>query len=195
MLRTNALNQSRPSANCSGTKRKWPRRSRLRPNRQGPTSWSSSAVRRLSSSCAVISRRLSRRFSAPTVSSASARAFSAISSASCGGRGYRRKVPSGKRIGETELTNALSKLAFEVWPEFPFISERLAIRDFSRLSCQRVTCTPSSPFGPFCNEYAAPIAPPLRSSHVREAASLDPRVRILPPQPASAVSTMRFPRV
>jgi hypothetical protein len=33
-------------------------------------------------------------------------------------------------------------LAFEVWPEFPFISERLAIRDFSRLSCQRVTCTP-----------------------------------------------------
>jgi hypothetical protein len=34
------------------------------------------------------------------------------------------------------------KLAFEVWPEFPFSSERLAIRDFSRLSCQRVTCTP-----------------------------------------------------
>ena len=77
------------------------------------------------------------------------------------------------------------KLAFEVWPEFPFISERLAIRDFSRLSCQRVTCTQSSPF---CNEYGAPIAPPLRSSHAREAASLDPRVRILPPQPASAVS-------
>jgi hypothetical protein len=37
---------------------------------------------------------------------------------------------------------SLPKLAFEVWPEFPFISERLAIRDFSRLSCQRVTCTP-----------------------------------------------------
>ena len=29
---------------------------------------------------------------------------------------------------------SLPKLAFEVWPEFPFISERLAIRDFSRLS-------------------------------------------------------------
>jgi hypothetical protein len=25
-------------------------------------------------------------------------------------------------------------LAFEVWPEFTFVSERLAIRDFSRLS-------------------------------------------------------------
>ena len=37
---------------------------------------------------------------------------------------------------------SLPKLAFEVWPEFTFISERLAIRDFSRLSCQRVTCTP-----------------------------------------------------
>jgi len=37
---------------------------------------------------------------------------------------------------------SLPKLAFEVWPEFPFILERLAIRDFSRLSCQRVTCTP-----------------------------------------------------
>ena len=37
---------------------------------------------------------------------------------------------------------SLPKLAFEVWPEFPLISERLAIRDFSRLSCQRVTCTP-----------------------------------------------------
>jgi hypothetical protein len=37
---------------------------------------------------------------------------------------------------------SLPKLAFEVWPEFPFISQRLAIRDFSRLSCQRVTCTP-----------------------------------------------------
>jgi len=37
---------------------------------------------------------------------------------------------------------SLPKLAFEVWPEFPFISERLAIRDFSPLSCQRVTCTP-----------------------------------------------------
>jgi hypothetical protein len=37
---------------------------------------------------------------------------------------------------------SLPKLAFEVWPEFPFISERLAIRDFSRLSCQRVACTP-----------------------------------------------------
>jgi hypothetical protein len=28
-----------------------------------------------------------------------------------------------------------------VWLEFPFMSERLAIRDFSRLSCQRVICT------------------------------------------------------
>jgi hypothetical protein len=37
---------------------------------------------------------------------------------------------------------SLPKLAFEVWPEFPFILERLAIRDFSRLSCERVTCTP-----------------------------------------------------
>ena len=45
-------------------------------------------------------------------------------------------------VGGFELTNALPKLALEVWPEFPFISERLAIRDFSRLSCQRVTCTP-----------------------------------------------------
>jgi hypothetical protein len=33
---------------------------------------------------------------------------------------------------------SLPKLAFEVWPEFPFISERLAIRDFSRLSCEIV---------------------------------------------------------
>ena len=94
---------------------------------------------------------------------------------------------TGWRVGGFELTNALPKLAFEVWPEFPFISERLAIRDFCRLSCQRVTCTPVQSVGPFCNEYGAPIAPPLRSSHVREAASLDPRVRILPPQPASAV--------
>jgi hypothetical protein len=54
-----------------------------------------------------------------------------------------------------DLTNALPKLAFEVWPEFPFILERLAIRDFSRLSCQRVTV---------CNEYGT-IAAPLRSSH------------------------------
>ena len=36
---------------------------------------------------------------------------------------------------------SLPKLVFEVWPEFPFISERSAIRDFSRLSCQAVTCT------------------------------------------------------
>jgi hypothetical protein len=34
---------------------------------------------------------------------------------------------------------SLQKLAFEVWAEFTFVSERLAIRDFSRLSCQRVT--------------------------------------------------------
>jgi hypothetical protein len=68
----------------------------------------------------------------------------------------RRNVDSsreaGNRIGETatgwlgwEDSNSqmsLPKLAFEVWPEFPFISQRLAIRDFSRLSCQRVTCTP-----------------------------------------------------
>ena len=27
------------------------------------------------------------------------------------------------------------KLAFEVWPEFPFISERLEIRDFPDLEC------------------------------------------------------------
>jgi class 3 adenylate cyclase len=45
-------------------------------------------------------------------------------------------------VGGFELTDALPKLAFEVWLEFPFISERLAIRDFSRLSCQRVICTP-----------------------------------------------------
>jgi hypothetical protein len=37
---------------------------------------------------------------------------------------------------------SLQKLAFEVGSELPFILERLAIRDFSRLSCQRVTCTP-----------------------------------------------------
>jgi hypothetical protein len=37
---------------------------------------------------------------------------------------------------------SLPELAFEVWPEFPFISQRLALRDFSRLSCQRVACTP-----------------------------------------------------
>ena len=68
----------------------------------------------------------------------------------------RRNVDSsreaGNRIGETALAGwgredsnsqmSLPKLAFEVWPEFPFISQRLAIRDFSRLSCQRVTCTP-----------------------------------------------------
>jgi hypothetical protein len=33
------------------------------------------------------------------------------------------------KVGGFELTNALPKLAFEVWPEFPFISERLAIRE------------------------------------------------------------------
>ena len=32
--------------------------------------------------------------------------------------------------GGFELTNVASKMAFEVWPKFPFISERLAIRDF-----------------------------------------------------------------
>jgi hypothetical protein len=53
---------------------------------------------------------------------------------------------------------SLPKLTFEVWPEFPLISERLAIRDFSRLNCQRVTCTPVQCL--FCNEYGAPIAPP-----------------------------------
>jgi hypothetical protein len=39
----------------------------------------------------------------------------------------------------------------------------------------------------FCNEYGAPIAPPSRSSHAREAASLDSRVRILPPQPVRSL--------
>ena len=58
---------------------------------------------------------------------------------------------------------SLPKLAFEVWPEFPFILERLAIRDFYRLSCQRVTCTPVQS----AMEYGAPIAPPSRSSHAR----------------------------
>ena len=57
----------------------------------------------------------------------------------------------GNRIVETALAGlgrkdsnsqmSLPKLVFEVWPEFPFISERSAIRDFSRLSCQTVTCT------------------------------------------------------
>jgi hypothetical protein len=86
---------------------------------------------------------------------------------------------------------SLPKLAFEVWPEFPFILERLAIRDFSRLSCQRVTCTPVQS----AMEYGAPIAPPSRSSHAREVASPDPRVRLLPPQPASTVSPIRLPAV
>jgi hypothetical protein len=68
-------------------------------------------------------------------------------------------------------------LVFEVWPEFPFISERSAIRDFSRLSSS--TDLHRSPVQ---NEYGA-----LRSSHAREAASPDPRVRILPPhQPHEA---------
>jgi transposase len=79
-------------------------------------------------------------------------------------------------LGREDSNSQMSppKLAFEVWPEFPFIFERLAIRDFSRLSCQRVTCAPVQS----AMEYGAPIAPPSRSSHAREAASLDPRVRI-----------------
>ena len=76
---------------------------------------------------------------------------------------HTRKSHSGDRTGwlgweDSNSQMSLPKLAFEVWPEFPFISERLAIRDFSRLSCQRVTCTPVQCL--FCNEYGAPIAPP-----------------------------------
>ena len=46
-------------------------------------------------------------------------------------------------LGQKDSNSQMSlpKLVFEVWPEFPFISERSAIRDFSRLSCQAVTCT------------------------------------------------------
>jgi hypothetical protein len=47
------------------------------------------------------------------------------------------------------------------------------------LVAQAVICTPVQFI---LDEYGAPIAPPLRSSHAQEAASLDPRVRILPPQ-------------
>src|SRR5580692_3902219 len=67
----------------------------------------------------------------------------------------RRQLPSESLTPRPELENtrkshvrsgwedsnsqmSLPKLAFEVWPEFPFISERLAIRDFSRLSCEIV---------------------------------------------------------
>jgi hypothetical protein len=59
---------------------------------------------------------------------------------------------AGKRIGETALAGwarriRTYKCRFQNWPlsvapNFPFISEHLAIRDFSRLSYQRVTCTP-----------------------------------------------------
>ena len=75
----------------------------------------------------------------------------------------------GKRISNSQMS--LPKLVFEVWPEFPFISERSAIRHFSRLSSSSDLHR-----SPVQNEYGA-----LRSSHAREAASPDPRVRILPP--------------
>jgi hypothetical protein len=62
------------------------------------------------------------------------------------------------RFQRIKIWSGGTRLRGEVWPEFPFISERLAIRDFSRLSCQRVTCTPVQCL--FCNEYGAPIARP-----------------------------------
>jgi hypothetical protein len=43
--------------------------------------------------------------------------------------GDERTRPWVAGVGGFELTNALPKLAFEVWPEFPFISERVAIRE------------------------------------------------------------------
>ena len=78
---------------------------------------------------------------------------------------------------------SLPKLAFEVWAEFPFISQRLAIRDFSRLSCQRVTCTP----------FHSAMNMARRSPRRCGQAMLERR--ILPTQPARAVSPIRFPAV
>ena len=45
--------------------------------------------------------------------------------------------------GGFESQMSVPKLAFEVWPEFPFISQRLAIRDFSRRSCPKSDLHPS----------------------------------------------------
>ena len=75
------------------------------------------------------------------------------STAEHGAAGNVQKIPrigrlfSGDRTGwlgweDSNSQMSLPKLAFEVSVEFPFIWERLAIRDFSRLSCQRVICTP-----------------------------------------------------
>ena len=49
---------------------------------------------------------------------------------------------------------SLQKLTFEVWPEFTFVSERLAIRDFSRLSCAQLANQTAVRFGD-----AKPLAP------------------------------------
>ena len=53
---------------------------------------------------------------------------------------HTRKSHSGDHTGwlgweDSNSQMSLQKLTFEVWPEFTFVSERLAIRDFSQL-CQ-----------------------------------------------------------
>src|ERR1700731_3946327 len=58
------------------------------------------------------------------------------------------------------------------------LSNERPYRDLTNVASKACPAPQSSPF---CDEYGAPIAPPLRSSHAREAASLDPRVRILHP--------------
>jgi hypothetical protein len=97
------------------------------------------------------SRRLPRILRAPSLERVTGEAAAP-------GTGNRRDRTGWLGMEDSNQQMSLPKLAFEVWPEFPFISERLAIKDFSRLSCQRVTCTPVQCL--FCNEYGAPIAPP-----------------------------------
>ena len=98
---------------------------------------------------------------------------------------WRRHCLAG--VGGFELTMSLPKLAFEVWVEFPFIWERLAIRDFSRLSRQRVTCTPV--------HFAMNMArrPPFRCGQAMLQRRL-PRIRefeFLPHQPSLSEHTSR----
>jgi hypothetical protein len=102
---------------------------------------------------------------------------------------HARMLHRRDRTGWLGREDSNHKCRFQNWPlkcgpNFPSFRNVWRSETFPGGAAQRVTCTPVQ----FCNEYSAPIAPPLRSSHAREAAPLDPRVRILPPQPARALS-------
>ena len=84
------------------------------------------------------------------------------------------------------------KSAFEVWPEFPFNFGTLSDRKLFPAKLPKGDLHPS-PVHSAMN--VARRSPSVAVSHPREAASLDPRVRILPPQPGSAISRAHGSRI